>query len=289
MITTIIPTPSTVKRMLLVLLGAIVFSLNMNAFVDSANLFPGGFSGISLLVQRAVEKFSGIKIPFTALYWTLNVFPVYISFRFIGKKFTLYSLVMIIMSSLFIDFLPKFNITDDVLLCSIFGGIINGVAITFCLYADATSGGTDFIAIYFSEKKGTDMWNKIFMMNVIILVIAGIIFGWDKALYSIVFQFSSTQVLNYLYQRYQKITMLIITNKPKELYECIKEKTNHDATKFNGTGCYKDSEKSMLYTVVSADEAAFLGRELKIIDPEAFINVLWTKELYGKFFTKKKD
>lgn len=288
-ITTIIPTPSDFKRILLVVLGAVIFSLNLNSFVHIAGLFPGGFSGISLLVQRAGEKFWGVKIPYSVLYLALNAAPVVISFLFIGKKFTLFSLLMIALSSVLTDVLPSIEFTNDLLLCSVFGGIINGIAIALCLRADATSGGTDFIAIYFSEKRGVDMWNYIFGMNVIVLIVAGLLFGWDKALYSIIFQFSSTQVLNNLYRRYQKITLLIITEIPEELYQIIKDMTNHDATKFIGTGCYRNSEKSMLYAVVSADEIGQLSKALKKRDPHAFINVLKTKEIFGRFFTKTKD
>ena len=83
--------------------------------------------------------------------------------------------------------------------------------------------------------------------------------------------------------------MLIITENPDEVYQAIKDTTNHDATKFVGTGCYKNSPKTMLYTVVSAEEIGLLGKVLKKIDPAAFINVLHTKEIFGRFFTKTKD
>ncbi|MCF0242052.1 MAG: YitT family protein [Treponema sp.] len=291
-VTTITPTPAPLKRVLLVLLGAVIFSLNMNAFVNSGRLIPGGFSGITLVIQRAVEKWAGFHIPFTALYWSLNAIPVYISFRYIGIKFTLYSLLMIAVSSLLTDFIPVLNFTSepiDPLLCAVFGGIINGVAISLCLRADATSGGTDFIAIFFSQRKGVDMWNYIFIMNVVVLVAAGFLFGFEDALYSIVFQFSSTQVLNVLYRHYQKVTLLIVTDKPDELYEIIRDETHHAATKLTATGCYGGKDKTMLYTVVSSDQLSHLSKALKKCDENAFINVMKTKEIYGRFFTSVKD
>ncbi len=288
-ITTIIPTPSFCKRIIFILLGSVISAFDINSFIHSAKLVPGGFAGISLLIQRSVDEFFGMHIPFTVLYWSLNAIPVYISFKYIGKNFTLLSLLMIVISSLLTDFMPFFRITDDMLLCAVFGGIINGISVTMCLYADATSGGTDFIAIYFSEKKGIDMWNYIFGMNVIVLVVAGIIFGFEKSLYSIIFQFSSTQVLNLLYKHYQKTTMLVITEKPDELYHIVRDLTNHDATKFKGIGCYKNSEKTLLYTVVSTDQIGLVTKALKKCDPDAFINVLKTQELFGRFFTKVKD
>lgn len=288
-VTTIIPTPSDLKRTFLVVLGAIVFSLNLNTFVYTANLFPGGFTGVSLLIQRIFQKYLNITIPYTLLYLLMNAVPVYISFKFIGIKFTIYSLVMIALSSVLKDVCPTYVLTNEPILCAVFGGLLNGLSIMLCLYGDATSGGTDFIAIYFAERKGKDMWNVIFACNCIILVIAGIIFGWEAALYSIIFQFTSTQVLNVLYHRYQKTTMLIITEKPDELFEVIKSHTNHGATKFKGTGCYHNTEKTLLYTVVSQDQVHNVTSALRKVDPSAFINVLQTKEILGKFFTRPND
>ncbi len=288
-VTTIIPTPPLWKRTLLVLLGALLFALNLNTFVHTANLFPGGFAGVTLLIQRTAERFFGIQIPYTVLYWALNAFPVYISFKYIGKKFTIFSLVMIAVSSVLTDVLPSFHATDDVLLCSVFGGIINGIAVTLCLRAGATSGGTDFIAIYFAEKKGKDMWNMIFGINCTVLGVAGLLFGWESALYSIIFQFASTQVLNVLYQRYQKATILIITEHPDELYAIVNNEASHDATKLDAVGCYRNSKKYLLYTVVSSDQVKSLCASLRRADPLAFINVLQTKEILGRFFTRRAD
>jgi uncharacterized membrane-anchored protein YitT (DUF2179 family) len=288
-IKTITPTPGPFKRIALVLAGALLTTINLNTFVHTANLFPGGFSGLALLIKRSLYIFRALTVPYSVLYLTFNIFPVYISFRYIGKKFTLYSLLMIVVSSILADILPSFNVTDDVLLCSVFGGLLSGLSTTLCLSADATSGGTDFVAIYFSEKHGKDMWNYIFAGNCCILGAAGLLFGWKSALYSIIFQFTATQVLNMLYRRYQKTTLLIVTDNPDKLYTVIHEKTNHDATLFQGTGCYKKSEKSLLYTVISGDEVHKLSQELHKADPAAFINVLQSKGILGNFFIRPNN
>lgn len=292
-VTTIIPTPPFYQRLFLVVLGAMIFAFNLNTFVHFGNLFPGGFAGLSLLIQRAVEKFTGFVIPYSVLYLTLNAFPAYISFRYIGKRFTLFSLLMIILSSVLSDLTAplfvNFNSNHDMILCALFGGLINGFAITMCLYGDATSGGTDFIAIYFSEKKGKDMWNYIFIGNCCVLFVAGILFGFDRTLYSIIFQYTSTQVLNVLYRRYQKTTLIIITTKPDELYEIIKIMTNHGATRFEGQGCYAHGKETMLYAVVSGEQVHKVTKELRKADSGAFINVIRSKEIMGRFFTRPTD
>ena len=147
---------SDAKRVVLVVLGSALFSFNVNTFVHTAGLFPGGFAGIALLLQAVCERFFGFHLPYAPVSLLLNAFPVYISFRFIGRKFTLLSCLSILLTSILTDVLPGVQITSEPVLVSIFGGMINGAAIGMCLLADATSGGTDFISIYLSEQHGKD-------------------------------------------------------------------------------------------------------------------------------------
>lgn len=280
---------SDIQRLLLVLLGAFVMALNIRIFVRAGDMFPGGFNGLTLLIQRTASQYLHIELPFSLINLLLNAAPAVISFLYIGKKFTLYSGLMIMVSSILTDLLPGFEITSDPLLISIFGGIINGCAISLCLFANATSGGTDFIAIFFSERKGIDTWNYIFLGNVAMLIVAGLLFGWDKSLYSIIFQFASTQILHMLYKRYQKQTLLIITDHPQEVYQTIRDNTHHDATQFEGVGCYEGQEKYMLYSVVSADEAKRTIDGIRKVDPAAFINCLKTEQITGRFYNRPND
>lgn len=278
-----------IRRLLLILIGSVLMAVNINTFVHSANLIPGGFSGVALLIQNVFIKYFNIKLPYSILVYTFNIFPIYIGFRYIGKKFTLYSMLMIIVSGFLTDVIPGLKITDDILLCSIFGGICNAISINFCLMADSSSGGTDFISIYISEKTGKSAWNYIMAFNVCILVISGILLGWNAALYSIIFQYASTQALNYLYKRYEKITLFIVTDKPEEIYKIIKEQTNHDATVFEGKGCYQGAEHKMLYSVVSGSESGNLEKKIRMADPNVFINVIRSKSIVGRFFKRDLD
>ena len=278
-------------RFLVVSLAAALMAVNIKTFVHTGGLLPGGFTGITLLLQEIFLKFAGIKIPFTVFYWGLNLIPALICFKYVGKYFTLLSIWMIIFSGLLTDLIPDITIvmTDDTILCSIFGGLLNGFAITLCLLAGATSGGTDFISIYVSEKTGRSIWNMILIFNVMVLAIFGLLFGWERALYSIVFQFATTQLLNALYKRYQKSTLFIISDHTDELIGVIRQVTGHDATLFTGKGCYKGAERKMLYTVISSDEEFKLVRSIKEADPGAFVNIMQTKMLKGNFIMKKQD
>lgn len=277
------------QRMALVVAAAFVMAFTIKSFARPGGIFSGGFNGISLLIIACFEKFAHISPPFALVNYTLNLIPLYISFRYLGKKLTALSVVCVFLVGFLTDVFPTVPITQDPLLVAVFGGIFNGFAVSLCLLANASGGGTDTIGLFMGEIKGRDCWNAIFLMNVVVLGIAGMLFGWDKALYSIIFQFVSTQVIHTLHKRYQRHTLWIITDHAEEIYQMIAQVTNHDATLFKGVGCYKRQERQMLYSIVSSDELKLVCARIHAIDPKAFVNIQRTEMLNGRFYQKPTD
>ena len=280
---------SFIWRVTAVSLASFVMALNINTFVHTGGLLPGGASGLTLLIQEAADKFFQFHLPYTVINLIINAIPVYIGFRFIGKKFTMLSCWCIVLTSVLADLIPPIVVTRDILLISVFGGLINGAAISVCLINDGTSGGTDFIAIYLSEKRGVDSFNIILMVNGVILITAGFLFGWDKALYSIIFQYTSTGAVRMLYRKYQKATFFVVTNKPREVCEAITKVSNHGATILEGEGSYEHCERNVVYSVVSGAESGRVANVIKEADPAAFVNILKTERVYGRFYQRPTD
>lgn len=277
------------KRIFLVVVASIIMAINIKSFVNAGGLIPGGFMGLALLIIEVAKEFFHISLPFAVINLLLNSIPVFISFRAIGKKFTIYSCIMIVLTSILTDMMPVYQITYDVLLISTFGGIVSGAAISMCLFADATSGGTDFIAIFLSEKFGVDAWNYILAANAVILIIAGYLFGWDKALYSIIFQFTSTQMLHVFYKRYRRNTLFIITNSPKEIADIIYQYTGHGATNITGIGTHENRPRTLVYSVVSSEQVKKVISKIKKVDETVFVNVIKTEQLNGNFYKRPND
>lgn len=277
------------KTLFVIAFAAVMMAVNIKTFVRAGGLYPGGVNGLTILIQRIVEMVFGYTPPFTVINFVLNAVPVYIGFKYIGKKFTAYSILMIILTSVLTDLVPGFAVTEDTLLISIFGGIINGTAISLCLLSGATSGGTDFISIFLSERKGVDTFNVILGFNALILIAAGALFGWDKAMYSIIFQFASTVVIRALYLKFQQATLFVVTMKPQEVSAKIYEVSNHGATIIDGEGSFGHSEKHIVYSVIARSDSREVVKAIKETDPEAFINVLRTDKLSGYFYYKKED
>lgn len=270
--------------LLCVIIASMIMSCNIKSFVRAGNLLPGGFTGLSLLIQRIALELFHTDLPYSLINISLNAIPAYIGYKTIGKKFTGYSILMIVLNSFLVDIIPVTPITSDPLLVAVFGGIFNGLAISIALYGKASSGGTDFIAVYLSEKLNLSSWNLVLGLNTIILTISGILFGWEAALYSIIFQFVSTQVINRLYQRDQRTTLFIITSNPNVLEKQLLTYTHHGITRFEGKGCYLDEPRTMLYTVVAANEVKDVIDFVKSIDSKAFINITRSIKINGRFY-----
>ena len=118
---------------------------------------------------------------------------------------------------------------------------------------------------------------------------AGWLFGWDKALYSILFQYASTQVIQMMYKRFQKKTLFIVTTKPQEVCDVIYAKSHHGATILRGEGSFGHQERDVVYSVVSSDESKRVVRAVRGIDPDAFVNTFKTDEIKGLFYQRPTE
>ena len=274
------------KAAVMVTVSAICMAFNINTFVNAVGLYPGGFNGIALLVQRVGDSFWHVSLAFSLVSYPLNILALMISFRDLGKRFIIYTCLSVGLCGLLTDIIPAFAVTSDVLLGSVFGGIINGVCISIAILAGGSTGGLDILANVYGHRLNRDPWNITLAANCVILAAAGLLFGWDKALYSIIFQYASTQVIHLLYRKYQKATLFIISQQYEKIYQVIMEQTNHSATVLDGTGCYTNQEKKMIYSVVSGQEVKSLVRSIRRTDPAAFINIVKTTELDGRFIYK---
>lgn len=272
------------ENMIKILIAAILYGVNINVFVNAGDLVPGGMTGLSLLLQHICRTYLHISVPFTVFNVLLNAGPAIACYLIVGKKYTVKSVLCLVFTSLVVDLIPEHFVTDDLLLIAIFGGIINGFLTAMILNCHATIGGTDFISMIVSKKKGISVFNYVFIANVIIILIAGRLYGMNVSLYSIIFQFASTQMVTMLYKRYDKDTLLIITQRPDMVYNIIKNLTNHDATLFEGIGCYKEEERNLIYSVVNSDATRLIIAAVKRADPDAFINYYGSKGVRGRFY-----
>ncbi|WP_296240943.1 YitT family protein [uncultured Faecalicoccus sp.] len=277
-----------VISVVLIIASALIQSYIMQVFMDPCNLLSGGFTGISILISR-ITALVGFDFPVSVGIILLNLPAAILCYKQLSKRFVFLSCLQFGLVSLFLEILHFEPFFDDQTLNVLFGGLLWGFSIAMALRAGGSTGGTDFIAQYVSNKIHKGIWDYIFAGNCIMLVIFGAIFGWVHAGYSIVFQFLSTKAVSSLYQRYKQITLEIMTKDPEPVIETFMETCHHGMSIFEGYGGFSHSKIFVCKAVVSTYEVQDVIYNVRKTDPNVIINTYHTANFYGRFYQKPLD
>lgn len=255
----------------------------IQAFIRPAGLLSGGFTGIAILIDRITSLF-GIHISTSLGMILLNLPVAIICSKSISKRFTLYSLLQVLLSSTLLKICNFQPIFDDGLLNVIYGGVLYGFSVVLALRGNASTGGTDFIALYVSNKTGNSIWSYVFIGNVLVLCIFGAIFGWDHAGYSILFQFVTTKVISTFHHRYDRVTLQITTEKGPELAGEYGKEFRHGISCVDAMGGYSKKKMYLLHTVVSSYEVTDIVALFHRVDDHVIVNMFKTQQFFGSFY-----
>lgn len=281
------------KKMMLmsiwVTISALLQTIALNSFSVPGQIYPSGVTGLARLVSDVTLDFFDFNLPYYYLYLLINIILAIIVFKRIGRIFTIFSLIQVTLVSILVNYVPRIIFVDDKMLLAIFGGIINGIGTSLALMHNASTGGFDFLSIYYSSKYNKSMWNYLFIFNCIIVCATGIIYSWQRAMYSIIFQFCSTSMINKMHHRYTHQTVIIITSKPQEVTKSIFSVIRHGITEIDGKGAFKNSDVKMLYMVVNTYETSIVKQATLNADANAFISIQNTQEVVGNYYLKPLD
>jgi uncharacterized membrane-anchored protein YitT (DUF2179 family) len=216
----------------------------------------------------------------------LNIPVAILGWLKVGKSFTIYSFLSVVLSSLFLTIIPIKQVSHDILLNAVFGGVILAIGVGITLKWGASTGGVDIIAMVLSRMKDKPVGPYMFVLNGIIIITAGFLYGWEKALYTLVTLYTSTRVIDAIHTRYAKLTALIITKKADELKKAIQAKLVRGITMIPAKGAFSNEAREMLMIVITRYELFDLEQIIKEVDPNAFTNIIQTNNVYG-FFRKE--
>ncbi|MED3551518.1 YitT family protein [Cytobacillus praedii] len=269
------------KKILVVLVGALLGAISMNFFLIPANIYASGFTGVAQLLSSVL----GGHISTGILLFILNIPVTILGWRKVGRTFTLYSFISVFSMSLFLEVIPVKHFSQDILLNAVFGGVIAAVGVGMTLKWGASTGGMDIIAMVLSRMKDKPIGTYFFTLNSIIIITAGALYGWEKALYTIVTLYASTRVIDAIHTRHVKVTAMIITKKSEEMKKMIYERLVRGITTVPAKGAFSNESKEMMIIVITRYELFELERIIKEVDPQAFTNIVQTVGILG-FFRK---
>ena len=271
-----------------VLLSALLQSFAIQALVRPAGIISGGFTGFAMLAERAGELV-GVSISMQAVMLILNIPVALFCARGISLRFTIFSLLHVMLSSFFLQVCHFAPLFDDQVLNVIFGGVLLGISVVIALKGNASTGGTDFIALYVSNRTGKSIWTWVFMGNAVMYCVYGALFGWMAAGYSIVIQYISTRMISSFHHRYDLVTMQITTAMPEEVTAAYVREYRHGITITPGTGGFSHQPFALMHTVVSSYEVKDIVDLMRAVDPHLIVNVYKTEDFFGGFYRKPLD
>lgn len=262
---------------LIVIVGSLIIAFAFNFFLVPHEILSSGVSGIAILL--------GLITPFDTglLNFILNLPLLVLGYFKLGKQITMNTLVCVISLSVFLYFLPAESITDNILLSSIFGGIIGGIGIGVILKYSGTSGGMDIIAMIISRKSNIRVGLLLTGMNGLIVLISGAVFNWEIALYTLLSIYLTGKMVDTIYTNHEKLTMQIVTTSGEEIRKELLSSIYRGMTITDGYGGYTLEKKQILMMVVTRYETMQIKQIVRKHDKKAFINIFETVEVDGEF------
>lgn len=271
------------KRIMVVIFGSLLVAVSLNFFLINANVYASGFSGAAQLVSSILDDQLGISVSTGILLFLFNIPVIILGWFKVGRGFTIYSIISVVFTTIFLEVLPVLSMSNDIILNAVFGGVIAGVGIGLSLKLGASTGGMDIVAMVLSRLQDKPIGTYFLLLNGVIIVLAGVLYEPENALYTMVALYVTTSVIDMIHTRHEKVTAMIITHKAEELQKAIHQKMVRGITIVPAKGAYSNEEKNMLYLVITRYELYDLEKIINEVDPQAFTNVVQTVGIFGFF------
>lgn len=274
------------KRLLIVVISSVILSIGIAWFIDNAGLYSGGIPGFSQIIRAVFDKVFHIKgINIGILTFCLNIPLLILGWVGVGKKFTIYSAISVVIQSLFLGVFPRKEFGLDILMNALVGGMLIGIGTGLALRFGTSTGGVDIISQYLSFKKGTTVGFIGLIINLTITFGAGILNNWTIAIYTAIRLIISTIFIDKIHTAYNYLSVDIITDS-EIIAEEVMNKMGRGMTIIHGEGAYTHRDKVVLYCIISSYELVILQNIIREYDTKAFVVVKPVKRIMGNFVRK---
>ncbi|MBM7702419.1 YitT family protein [Metabacillus iocasae] len=272
------------NRVIFVSIGALLMATGLEIFLVPNNVVDGGITGISIMLSHITGVQLGVFL------FVLNLPFVFLGYKQIGKTFalsTIFGILLLSILTTMFHHLPAF--TDDVLLATVFGGMILGIGIGLVIRYGGSLDGTEILAILINKKVPFSVGEIVMFFNIFILGAAGFVFSWDRAMYSILAYVIAAKSIDTVVQGMeQSKSAWIISDQYREIGEAINARLGRGVTYLHGEGAYSGDDKKVVFCVITRLEESKLKSLVEELDAGAFLAVGDIAEVRGGRF-KKRD
>jgi uncharacterized membrane-anchored protein YitT (DUF2179 family) len=262
-------------------LGCFLFAFGTNCLLTPSSLLAGGLGGVCAIFYHLFEWPMGIQ------YFVYNIPLLFLGYIHVGKKFIIYTVFSVIVSSLFLEWIPVRLIwTKDILLCCIYGAIISGSGAAIILRLGGSVGGLDILSRVIAKYTNFSIGKSGLIFSASIVTISALIFDIQLAMYTILSFFVGTKTYDAILNIAEKNVIIIVTNEGEELASLLTAKLNREVNSWKDICVYSEKKKTVLLCLIIELEWMEVTHAVKSIDPGAVILSLPTKKTFGKFNLK---
>lgn len=270
-----------VKNILFLTIGAIITAFALESFLVPNNIIDGGVIGISMIVSHITKLNLGLLI------LIINTPFIIMAFKKMGAKFVVQTVYANIILAVFLNLFHHYKVTGDLLLSTVFGGIILGFGVGVILKHEGSLDGTEMLSLVVARRFGCSVGEFIMGINVFIYLAAGKVFSWESAMYSIMTYFIASKVIDMVMEGLNSSkSVRIISDEATAIGQALIEKLDISVTYLQGIGGYTGQDKDLIYCVISRLELPKMLDIIKEIDSNAFVSVVDVHEVYGGRFKK---
>ena len=270
-----------VKNLLFLTIGAIITAFALESFLVPNNNIDGGVIGISMIVSHITKLNLGLLI------LIINTPFIIMAFKKMGAKFVVQTVYANIILAVFLNLFHHYKVTGDLLLSTVFGGIILGFGVGVILKHEGSLDGTEMLSLVVARRFGCSVGEFIMGINVFIYLAAGKVFSWESAMYSIMTYFIASKVIDMVMEGLNSSkSVRIISDEATAIGQALIEKLDISVTYLQGIGGYTGQDKDLIYCVISRLELPKMLDIIKEIDSNAFVSVVDVHEVYGGRFKK---
>jgi uncharacterized membrane-anchored protein YitT (DUF2179 family) len=261
----------------LITTGSAICAVAINGILLPKAFVSGGVTGLALIIHYLVPKLS-----VGALYLLLNIPLFALGWKYVGRRFFLYSLVGTVIFSLAVEWVSFPIPIQDKILAALLAGIIMGVGTGIVLRSVGSSGGTDILSVLILMRFSVRLGNTILAFNTAVLIITAILFSLESALYTLVFIYVTARMMDLVVTGLsRRKAVMIISRSQEEIVKTILKELDRGVTVIEGRGGYSGEPNNIVYTVITFRELARIKKLIHTIDPDAFVVVTDTTEVMG--------
>lgn len=262
----------------LIAFGSALCAVAINGILIPREFLSAGFVGLVLVIYYFVPV-----LPVAWLYFLLNVPLFIIGWRFVGRRFFLYSLAGMVIFSCAVEFIQVPIPVQDKILSALLAGIITGTGAGVILRSIGSAGGLDILCVIMLQRFSVRLGTTSLAFNSILLVAGALLFSLERALYTLIYVYVASYILNLVVTGLsQRKAVFIISSQWEEISKKILYEIDRGLTIIKGQGGYTGQEEQIVYTVITFREYAQLKGIIKKIDPKAFMVVTETLDVMGQ-------